>query len=74
LDSGGRKEEICSGNTSYYSVQKLLCAHLLPKNVKIRIYDNTVTPSVLYGPCVGGMHNEGVGEQGVEGNIWTEEE
>jgi hypothetical protein len=38
-----------SGNASYHLVQNLLSFLLLLKNVKIRIYETTNLPVVLYG-------------------------
>jgi hypothetical protein len=38
-----------SGNACYHSVQNLLSSHLLPKNIKIRIYKTIILPVVLYG-------------------------
>jgi hypothetical protein len=37
------------GNACYHSVQNLLSSHLLPKNIKIRIYKAINLPVVLYG-------------------------
>jgi hypothetical protein len=38
-----------SGNACYHSVQNLSFSRLLPKNVKIRIYETIILPVVLYG-------------------------
>jgi hypothetical protein len=38
-----------SGNACYDSAQKLLSSRLLPKNLKIRIYETIIFPVVLYG-------------------------
>jgi hypothetical protein len=38
-----------SGSTCYHSVQNLLSASFLSKNVKIKIYRNIILPPVLYG-------------------------
>jgi hypothetical protein len=37
------------GNACYHSVQNLLSSHLLPKNIKIKIYKTIVLSVVLYG-------------------------
>jgi hypothetical protein len=42
------KRRMNSGITCYHSVQNLLSS-LLSKNVKIRIYKNTILPVLLYG-------------------------
>jgi hypothetical protein len=36
-------------NAYYYSVQNLLSSHLIPKNLKIKIYKIVILPVVLYG-------------------------
>jgi hypothetical protein len=38
-----------SCNACYHSVQNLLSSHLVPKNIKIRIYKTIILPVVLYG-------------------------
>jgi hypothetical protein len=38
-----------SGNAFYHSVQNLLSSHLLPKNIKARIYKTVILPVVLHG-------------------------
>jgi hypothetical protein len=38
-----------SGNACYYSVQNLSSAHLISKNLKIKIYKTVILPVVLYG-------------------------
>jgi hypothetical protein len=43
------RRRLNSGNTYYYSGQKLLPSHLLYRNVKIRIYKAIILPVVLYG-------------------------
>jgi hypothetical protein len=37
------------GNAGYLSVQYLQSSHLLPRNIKIRIYKTIILPVVLYG-------------------------
>jgi hypothetical protein len=37
------------GNAGYHSVQNLLSAPLLSKNINIRIYKSIILPVVLYG-------------------------
>jgi hypothetical protein len=43
------KRRLNSGNACYHSVQSLLSARLLSKNLKIRIYKTIILPVVLYG-------------------------
>jgi acyl-coenzyme A synthetase/AMP-(fatty) acid ligase len=43
------KSRLRSGNTCYYSVQKLLFSRLLSKNLKIKMYRNIILHVVLYG-------------------------
>jgi hypothetical protein len=43
------KRRLKSGNACYHSVQNLLSSRLLPKNIKIRIYETITLPVVLYG-------------------------
>jgi hypothetical protein len=43
------KRRLNSGNACYHSVQSLLSARLLLKNLKIRIYKTIILPVVLYG-------------------------
>jgi hypothetical protein len=43
------KRGLNSGNACYHSVQNLSSFRLLPKNVKIRIYNIIILPMVLYG-------------------------
>jgi hypothetical protein len=43
------KRRLNSGNACYHSVQNLLSSRLLPKNIKIRIYETIILPVVLYG-------------------------
>jgi hypothetical protein len=38
-----------SGNACYHSVQSLLSFHLLPRNIKVKIYKTIILPVVLYG-------------------------
>ena len=38
-----------SGNACYYSVQNLLSASLLSKNINVKIYGTIILPVVLYG-------------------------
>jgi hypothetical protein len=68
-----------SSNACYNSVQNRVSSRLISKNVKLRICGTIILPVVLYG-CENWFvilkeeHNtEGVCEQGVEENIWTEE-
>jgi hypothetical protein len=42
------KRRMNSGNACYHSIQNVLSSHLLPENVKIRIYKPTILPVVLY--------------------------
>jgi hypothetical protein len=42
------KRKLNLGNACYHSVQNLLSSHLLPKNVKIRIYKTIILAVVLY--------------------------
>jgi len=43
------KSRLRSGNACYHSVQKLLSSRLPSKNLKIKIYRNTILPVVLCG-------------------------
>ena len=43
------KSRLKSWNASYHSVQHLLSSSLLSRNLKIKIYRNTILPIVLYG-------------------------
>jgi hypothetical protein len=43
------KSRLKSENACYHSVQKLLSARLLSKNIKIKVYRTTVLPSDLFG-------------------------
>jgi hypothetical protein len=43
------KSRLKLDNACYYSVQNLLSSRLLSKNLKIKIYRNTILPVVLYG-------------------------
>jgi hypothetical protein len=43
------KSRLNSGNACYYSVQNLLSARLISKNLKIIIYKTVILPLVLYG-------------------------
>jgi hypothetical protein len=43
------KSRLNSGNMCYHSVQNLISSHLLPKNVKIKIYKTIIMTVVLYG-------------------------
>jgi hypothetical protein len=43
------KSRLNSGNACYYSVQNLSSAHLISKNLKIKIYRTVILPVVLYG-------------------------
>jgi hypothetical protein len=38
-----------SGNACYHSVQSVLSSRLLSRNLKVKIYKNTILPVVLYG-------------------------
>jgi hypothetical protein len=42
------KNRLNLGNPLYHSVQNLLSSHLLPKNLKIKIYKTIILPVVLY--------------------------
>jgi hypothetical protein len=52
-DSSCVKEEIKSrlnlGKACYHSVQSLLSSRLLSRNVKVKIYETTILPFILYG-------------------------
>jgi hypothetical protein len=48
LIQGEIKRRLKSGNACYHSVQNLLTSRLLSKNIKIRIYETTILPAVLY--------------------------
>ena len=37
------------GNTCYYSLEKILSSHLLPKKLKNKTYKTIILPVVLYG-------------------------
>jgi hypothetical protein len=70
------KRRLNSGDACCRSVQNLLSSRLLSKNIKIRIYKNLFLPVVLYGCEIWSLtlrEAEGVREQDVEENIWTEE-
>jgi hypothetical protein len=43
------KSRLKSGNACYYSVQNLLSARLISKNLKTKIYKTVILPVVLYG-------------------------
>jgi hypothetical protein len=43
------KNRLNSWNACYHSVQNLLSSHLIPKNLKIKIYKTVILPFVLYG-------------------------
>jgi hypothetical protein len=43
------KRRLSSGNACYHSVQSLLSARQLSKNLKMRIYKTIILPVVLYG-------------------------
>jgi hypothetical protein len=43
------KGRLNSVNAYYHSVQNLLSSHLLSRNLKIRIYETTILPAILYG-------------------------
>jgi hypothetical protein len=43
------KSRLNSGNAYYYSVQNLLSAYLISKNLKIKIYKTVILPVGLYG-------------------------
>jgi hypothetical protein len=43
------KGRLNSGNACYYSVQNLLSSLLIPKNLKIKIYETVILLIVLYG-------------------------
>jgi hypothetical protein len=43
------KRRLNSGNACCHSVQNLSSAHLLSKDVKVRIYNTIILPVVLYG-------------------------
>jgi hypothetical protein len=38
------KKRLWSGNACYHSAQSLLCTHLLPKHIKIKIYKTIILP------------------------------
>jgi hypothetical protein len=63
-----------SENSCYHSAQKLLSSYLPFKNVKIKIYQMTVLPFVLYDTwsrTVGRPRIEDVHEERDEENIWN---
>jgi sorting nexin-29 len=41
------RSRLNSGNACYHAVQNLLSSHLLPRNVKIKIYKTIILPLVL---------------------------
>jgi hypothetical protein len=43
------KRRLNSRNVCYNLLQNLLPSRLLPKNIKIRIYETIILPMVLYG-------------------------
>jgi hypothetical protein len=43
------KSRLNSANACYHSVQSLLSARLLSKNLKVKIYKTIIVPVVLYG-------------------------
>jgi hypothetical protein len=43
------KSRLNLGNACYHSVQSLLSAHLLSRNVKVKVYKTIILPVVLYG-------------------------
>jgi hypothetical protein len=43
------KKKMNSGNAYYHTVPNLLSSRLLQKNLKVRMYKNTILPLVLYG-------------------------
>jgi hypothetical protein len=43
------KSTLNSRNACYHSIQNLLSSHLIPKNLKIKIYKTVILPVVLYG-------------------------
>jgi hypothetical protein len=69
------KRRLNSGNACYHSVRNLLSSHLLPKNIKIRIYNTIILPVVLYGCETWSLtlrkeHRLRMFENGAE-EIWT---
>jgi hypothetical protein len=66
------KRRLNSGNACYHSVQNLSSSRVLSKNIKSKICKPIILPAVLYG-CETWSLTEGVGEQGAEEDIWTEE-
>ena len=65
-----------SGNACYHTVQNLLSARLLSKNLKINIYRAIILPVVLYGCETWSLtlreeRKLRVFENGVEENICT---
>jgi hypothetical protein len=42
------KRRLNSGNACYHSTHNLLSSRLLSKNIKVRIYNATILPVVLY--------------------------
>jgi hypothetical protein len=43
------KSRLSSGNACYHSIQNLLSSCLIPKNLKIKIYETVISLIVLYG-------------------------
>jgi hypothetical protein len=72
------KRGLNSRSVCYYSVQKLLSSFLIPKNVKIRIYETISIPVVLYGCEIRSLtlreEHKSVRDLGAEENILNEEE
>jgi hypothetical protein len=46
---------------AYHSIQNLLSSHLLPKNIKIKIYMTIIFPALLYGCETLAMRRENTG-------------
>jgi hypothetical protein len=43
------KSRLNFGNACYHSVQSVMCSHLVPRNLKIKIYKTIILHVVLYG-------------------------
>jgi hypothetical protein len=43
------RSRLNSGNACYHAVQNLLSSHLLPRNMKIKMYKTIILPVALYG-------------------------
>ena len=49
------KSRVKLGNVCYYWVQNILSSSLLPKDIKIKTYRNTILPVVVYGCETGSL-------------------